>query len=158
MSLSLLYFIIPYYHQLPFPYYFIFFLYNMHRLLRFPYKSTKYKTMEILGVVTLYSYYIFHNIYISYIVTSFALCEFAHHDGLFIYFSTFLYAYLHHMTKESTILFLPFLYSSYTLSKSYYRDRKIKMSFWEGILSDVSQFYFLWYCSSRIDFRENYQC
>lgn len=158
MNLSLLYFIIPYYHQLPFPYYFVFFLYNIHRLLQFPYKSPKYKTMEILGVVSLYSYYIFHNVYISYIITSLALCEFAHHDGLFIYFFTFLYAYLHHMTKEGTILFLPFLYSTYILSKSYYKDRKMKISPWEGILWEVSQFSFLWHCSSRIDFRENYQC
>ena len=110
MSLSLVYFIIPYYYQLPFPYYFVLLVYNMHRLLRFPYTNAKYKTMEILGVVTLYSYYTFQNVYISYIITSFALCEFAHHDGLFIYFSTFLYAYLHHMTKGNTILLLPFLY------------------------------------------------
>ena len=158
MNLSLLYFIIPYYYQLPFPYYFVFLVYNMHRLLRFPYTSAKYKTMEILGVVTLYSYYTFQNVYISYIITSFALCEFAHHDGLFIYFSTFLYAYIHHMTKGNTILFLPFLYTSYILSKSYYKDRKMKISLEEAILWEVSQFSFLWHCSSRIDFRENYQC
>lgn len=158
MSLSLLYFIIPFYHQLAFPYYFVFVLYNIHRLFQFSSKSTKYKTMEILGIVSLYSYYTFHNVYISYIITSFALCEFAHHDGLFLYFSTFLYAYIHHMTRGHAILFFPFICSSYILSKTSYRDRRVKMSFWEGILWDVSQFTFFWHCSTRIDSREYYQC
>lgn len=155
---SFLYLTIPYWNKLSFPYYLMFTLFIFHRLLPTqPYK-TRNKMFELLAITSLYSYYTFHNVYISYILSSCALLEYVYYEGFFIYFGTFIYAYFHNMCVGNIFLFFPFFCSIVLLSKTFYLDKRTHLSFLETIIWDVCQFIFFWYSSKQIDIKETFQC
>lgn len=153
-----IFFCIPFRNNLSFPYYFLFALYIVHRALPTNSFKIKNKMFELLAVSSLYSYYIFHNIYLSYIISSLILLEYVYSEGFFFYFGIFLYSYLHNMKDEKIFLFVPFVFSCFILSKTFCFDRRTKLSSLETILWDISQFYFFWYSSQGINIRENFQC
>lgn len=157
--LSSLFLIIPFFHNLPFPCYFLFGLYFIQRILPTHPFRPKNKMFELMVTTSLYSYYSFHNIYISYILSSLTLLEFVYSDGLFISFLIFLYAYFYNISLYgNSFLIYPFLFSSFIFSKTFCYDKRTKLSSNELFLWDCCQFYFFWYSSYKINVTENFQC
>jgi hypothetical protein len=155
MIVALFYFLIPFYHELTFPYYVMFSFYILHRFLPLRSNDVKHKMLQILGITSIYSYYTFHNIYISYILSCLALYEFAYYEEMFVFHLIFLYTSIQMMSFGKIFLFPPFVGNCYFLSKT---SCKNTLTFMERTIWDLCQFSFFWYSSKFIDFRENFQC
>ena len=101
---------IPIYYQLPLEYYIGFFLFTVSN---FFFKKDSYKPLyrifQFECFIFLYSLYIFHNVFISYLMVACSLFDYNLSEGIlsrsFLFFSTFFLNY-----SKNPLLCFPFIY------------------------------------------------
>lgn len=146
----ILYTFIPFWNNLPPSYYVLFFLYSLNQCIQIKYRNERVKMFEILTTTWLFTYFLFHNLTISYFISSVALLEYIYYDSYII--GSFCYFYCYFLNiRKLYYLVLPFMIGNFLIMDNFILQRKYFFNIKSYTLWNLTQLVYFWFCSQMIN-------